>query len=138
VDNGSSVWLHGTHLITFNESAAINESLLVMYNFAKKRTPGVASSPSLNITISQDVINIPYHHGLSERNLEYSQQFGAEINTNRTHQVVLFFGTVICALICVSLAYQQFTRTRRPAVQLREVIAQVGRGRPKSRGGVVN
>jgi len=78
VNNGSSVWIHCTHLIIFNERAAIN------HNYAQKRTPRVARSPALNIIISQDVLSLPYLHRLSERNLEYIQQFGGEVNTNRT------------------------------------------------------
>jgi len=140
VDNGTSVWIHGTHLVTFSERVTVNETLVLNQNSAQKRTPGVASSPSLNITISQNTLSLPYLHRLSERNLEYIQKFGNKINTNQTHMVALITGVICCALICVGLTYMRLTGARRSAVKLRRVIAEIGsaEGGLNLEGGVVN
>ncbi|KAH8288998.1 hypothetical protein KR054_009794 [Drosophila jambulina] len=55
VDNGTETWTRGTHLITFDKQATINDTLFITHNNTQKRAPGTASLPLLNITATQDV-----------------------------------------------------------------------------------
>ncbi|KAH8249821.1 hypothetical protein KR038_002245 [Drosophila bunnanda] len=48
------------HLVTFIESATVNETRYINHDMAQKRAPGVASSPSMNITLEHDVLSLPY------------------------------------------------------------------------------
>jgi len=64
----------------FSESATVNETRYVNNDMAQKRAPGVASSPSLNITMEHNILSLPYLHCLSERNLEHIKRFGEYIN----------------------------------------------------------
>jgi len=84
---------------------------------AQKRAPGVASSPSLNITVEHNILSLPYLHRLSERNLEHIKRFGEDINDYHSHQIVLVAGAICCALICVGLTYRRV---------IQELIAQIG------------
>jgi len=60
VDNGTYVHVQGTYLITFIESTTVNETRFVNQDTAQKRAPGVASSPSLNITMERNILSLPY------------------------------------------------------------------------------
>ncbi|KAH8392785.1 hypothetical protein KR200_001006 [Drosophila serrata] len=118
----------------------VNETRYINHDMAQKRAPGVASSPSLNISLEHDILSLPYLHRLSERNLEHIKRFGEDVNNYRSHQIVLVAGAVCCALICIGLTYRRVTQARRSTAQLKEVIAQIGsaEGGLNLEGGVVN
>jgi len=59
VDNGTEVYLRGTHLITFNDRVVISDTTFINHNKAQIRALGVASSPSLNITANKDILSFP-------------------------------------------------------------------------------
>ncbi|XP_044314748.1 uncharacterized protein LOC108041322 isoform X3 [Drosophila rhopaloa] len=126
--------------LTSSHSLTVNETRYVNHDVARKRVPGVARSPSLNITLEHNILSLPYLYRLSERNLDHIKKFGEDINGYRSHQIVLIAGAICCALICVGLTYRQVTQARRSTAQLRKVIAQIGsaKGDLNSEGGVVN
>jgi len=140
VDNGTEIWTHGTHLITFDKQAIINDTLFINHNNTQKRAPGIASLPLLNITATQDVLSLPYLHRLSARNLEFIKEFKEEIENQRTRLVAIIAGAICCALICIGLIFRRFTEARKSAGQVRQIIAelQTAEGGLNSEGGVVN
>jgi len=140
VDNGTYIHIRGTHLITFIESAVVNETRYVNNDRAQKRVPGVASSPSLNITMEHNILSLPYLHRLSERNLEHIKRVGENINDYHSHQIVLVAAAICCALICVGFTYRRVIQARRTTAQIADMIAQIGSAEDglNSEGGVVN
>ncbi|KAH8309669.1 hypothetical protein KR044_007810 [Drosophila immigrans] len=126
VDNGTETRVQGTHLITFNDRAKINGTLFINHNNAQNRVPGIANSPILNITASQDVLSLPYLHRLSERNLEEIQGFKDAAGTHRIYTMAFFVAAVCCALICVGLTYRRVITAKKSAKRLRDVVAEIG------------
>jgi len=49
LDDGTYVHIRGTYVITFTESATVNETRFVSHDTAQRRAPGVASSPSRRV-----------------------------------------------------------------------------------------
>lgn len=45
VDNGTKVWVQGTHLVTFTERATIDGTLFTNQNSVIRKVPGVAKFP---------------------------------------------------------------------------------------------
>jgi len=126
VDNGTTIHIRGTHLITFTESAMVNQTVFVNHDMVQKRAPGVANSPVLNISIKHEILSLPYLYRLSERNLEQIRKFEEDVDGFRLSQIALMAGAIFCALICVGLTYQRATRAKRSADHLKEVITQIG------------
>lgn len=126
VDNGTEVWIRGTHLITFDERATINGTSFTNRNNVRSKVPGVARFPLLNITANQNVLSLPYLHRLSERNLETIRQFQEEASADHAIQIILIAGAMCCTLICVTLVCYRIIKTRRAARQLSEMVAGIG------------
>ncbi|KAH8272447.1 hypothetical protein KR044_002970 [Drosophila immigrans] len=126
VDNGIETRVQGTHLITFENKAKINGTLFINHNKGQNRVPGIANSPILNITASQDVLGLPYLHRLNERNLEEIQGFKEAAGTHRIYTVAFFMAAVCCALICVGLTYRRVINAKKSAKRLRDAVAEIG------------
>lgn len=126
VDNGTAIHIRGTHLITFIESAMVNETVFFNHDMVQNRAPGVANSPVLNISMKHEVLSLPYLHRLSEKNLEQIRNFEKDVDGYRLSQIALVAGAIFCALICIGLTWQRTTRAKKSTAQLKEVLAQIG------------
>jgi len=140
VDNGTEIQVQGTHLITFGDRVANNGTLFYNHNNVRNRVPGIANSPLLNITASQNVLSLPYLHRLNERNLEVIQQFKEDAGTDQAYRVAFIIGAICCALICIGLTLWRTINAKKSAKQLREVVAGIGSAEDGLilEGGVVN
>jgi len=57
----------------------VNENIFKNHDMVQKRSPGVANSPVLNISMKQEILSLPYLQRSSENNLEQIKKFEALI-----------------------------------------------------------
>jgi len=140
VDNGSEIWVHGTHLVTFARRAVIIGTLYVNQNGIQNRVPGVPKLPLLNITSHQRVLSLPYLRRLNEGNLETIRRFREEFDAERPQRVALTVAASCCLLLCVAIVGWRAWKAKRSARQLNVAIAELrsAEGGLRLEGGVVN
>jgi len=114
------------NLITFNNWALINETKYLNRNNVQSKFPGIAASPLLNVTGHQDVLSLPYLHGLNERNLEIIKEVKDEIGSVDSVVIAFLLGAACCTIKCIGVIYRRFTKNMASAKEFKKVIAETG------------
>ncbi|KAH8280173.1 hypothetical protein KR054_007456 [Drosophila jambulina] len=74
IDDGPTTTIIGTHLITFESKAVINNSVYLNLNYSVNKSPEIAASPLINITGHDHILSLPLLQRMNEHNLRLMQE----------------------------------------------------------------
>lgn len=140
VDDGPVMTIEGTHLITFERIATINETTYINYNGVVNKSPGIVASPLLNITGHDQVLSLPMLQRMNEHNLHIIQKLRDDMFSGGTPRVWFMVGvTLSLAFGCIGIIYQCWYR-RRSSIKLQEMVKElsVTEDGNNLKGGLVN
>lgn len=140
VDEGPLVMLKGTHLITFEHVAVINNTRYLNHNAVVGKSPSIATSPLLNITGHDQILSLSSIHRMSEQNINFIRQLKDEVEAGGSPKVWFMIGVGISIVFCASIIGHLCCHRRRASLKLKRAIAQldVTEAGHELKGGVVN
>jgi len=80
IDDGPTTTIIGTHLITFERKAVINDSVYLNLNYSVKKSPGIVASPLINITGHDHILSLPLLQRMNEHNLRLMQELRDDVS----------------------------------------------------------
>jgi len=140
IDDGPIITTRGTHLITFERVATINDSTLINYSRVVKKSPGIAASPLLNITGHNNVLSLAMLHRMNEHNLHAIREVKDEASAERSPKIWFAAGVILSlVLYSISFIYQCWHR-RSSSIKLQALVKElsVTEDGNNLKGGIVN
>ncbi|KAH8324744.1 hypothetical protein KR074_000732 [Drosophila pseudoananassae] len=140
IDDGPTTTIVGTHLITFERKAVINDSVYLNLNYSVNKSPGIAASPLINITGHDHILSLPMLQRMNEHNLRLMQELREDVSAGGSPRIWFAAGVVVSLTLCALVLLQQHCRRKREAAQLQKSIDElaVTEDGVQFKGGVVN
>ncbi|KAH8292866.1 hypothetical protein KR044_001666 [Drosophila immigrans] len=126
VDEGPMVMLKGTHLITFEHVAIINNTRYLNYNAVVGKSPSIATSPLLNITGHDQILSLSSIHRMSEQNINIIRQLKDEVEAGGSPKDEPELSSVNCSsIISVAMFRSPMDETVPPSATLASLVTKV-------------
>jgi len=140
IDDGPTTTIIGTHLITFERKAVINDSVYLNLNHSVNMSPGIAASPLINITGHDHILSLPLLQRMNEHNLRLLQELRDDVSDGGSPRIWFAAGVAVSLMLCGLVLLQQHCRRKREAAQLQKSIDElaVTEDGVQFKGGVVN
>ncbi|KAH8339636.1 hypothetical protein KR074_002916 [Drosophila pseudoananassae] len=140
IDDGPTTTIVGTHLITFERKAVINDSVYLNLNYSVNKSPGIAASPLINITGHDHILILPMLQRMNEHNLRLMQELREDVSAGGSPRIWFAAGVAVSLTLCALVLLQQHCRRKREAAQLQKSIDElaVTEDGVQFKGGVVN
>ncbi|KAH8340342.1 hypothetical protein KR074_002460 [Drosophila pseudoananassae] len=140
IDDSPTTTIVGTHLITFERKAVINDSVYLNLNYSVNKSPGIAASPLINITGHDHILSLPMLQRMNEHNLRLMQELREDVSAGGSPRIWFAAGVSVSLTLCALVLLQQHCRRKREAAQLQKSIDElaVTEDGVQFKGGVVN
>ncbi|KAH8288282.1 hypothetical protein KR054_002709 [Drosophila jambulina] len=132
IDDGPTTTIVGTHLITFEGKAVINDSVYLNLNYSVNKSPGIAASPLIKITRHDHILSLPM--------LQRMQELRDDVSAGGSPRILFAAGVTVSFTLCGLVLLQQYCRRKREAAQLQKSIDELAviEDGVQFKGGVVN
>ncbi|KAH8294430.1 hypothetical protein KR054_002016 [Drosophila jambulina] len=102
VDDGPTTTIEGTHLITFERMAVINDSVYLNLNYSVNKSPGIAASPLINITGHDHILSLKMLQRMNEHNLRSMQELRDDVSAGGSPRIWFAAGVAVSLTLCGS------------------------------------